>query len=45
MADGLAGGPLAAAIMVLGIRTAQGSVLDNLYLTSPSAARKRLGIA
>jgi len=55
VADGLAGGTLspgmperrslsADVVEALGIRDARGTVLDHLYVISPSAARARLGI-
>jgi predicted butyrate kinase (DUF1464 family) len=44
LADGLVGGELASLVDSLGIREARGSVLDHLYVISPSAARARLGI-
>ena len=44
LADGLAGGASAALVDVLGIREARGTVLDHLYVISPDAAMKRLGI-
>jgi predicted butyrate kinase (DUF1464 family) len=44
LADGLAGGSAAALVDRLGIRDASGTVLDHLYVISPEAARKRLGI-
>jgi predicted butyrate kinase (DUF1464 family) len=44
LADGLAGGSAAALVDRLGIREASGTVLDHLYVISPEAARKRLGI-
>ena len=44
LADGLAGGSCAALVEVLGIREARGTVLDHLYVISPEAARRRLGI-
>jgi predicted butyrate kinase (DUF1464 family) len=45
LADGLAGGASADLIDALGIRDATGTVLDHLYVISPDAARRRLGIA
>jgi predicted butyrate kinase (DUF1464 family) len=44
LADGLAGGSAAALVDALGIREATGTVLDHLYVISPDAARRRLGI-
>jgi predicted butyrate kinase (DUF1464 family) len=44
VADGLAGGASAPLVEVLGIRQASGTVLDHLYVISPDAARRRLGI-
>jgi predicted butyrate kinase (DUF1464 family) len=44
IADGLAGGGSSALVNVLGIREARGTVLDYLYVISPDAARRRLGI-
>lgn len=44
MADGLAGGSAAPLVGALGIREATGTVLDHLYVISPDAARRRLGI-
>jgi predicted butyrate kinase (DUF1464 family) len=45
LADGLTGGRSAALVDRLGIREASGTVLDQLYVISPAAARARLGIA
>jgi predicted butyrate kinase (DUF1464 family) len=45
LADGLAGGAAAPIVDSLGIREAGGTVLDNLYVLSPAAARRRLGVA
>ena len=45
IADGLAGGRSSALVDTLGIREARGSVLDQLHVIDPSAARVRLGIA
>lgn len=45
LADGLAGGAEAALVDALGIRDARGTVLDHLYVISPAAARRRLGVA
>ena len=42
IADGLAGGRFAAIVDALGIREASGTVLDHLYVISPSDARARL---
>jgi predicted butyrate kinase (DUF1464 family) len=44
LADGLAGGSAAGLVETLGIRDATGTVLDHLYVISPEAARRRLGI-
>jgi predicted butyrate kinase (DUF1464 family) len=44
LADGLAGGSAAGLVEALGIREATGTVLDHLYVISPEAARRRLGI-
>jgi predicted butyrate kinase (DUF1464 family) len=44
LADGLAGGSAAPLVARLGIREASGTVLDNLYVITPQAARRRLGI-
>jgi predicted butyrate kinase (DUF1464 family) len=44
VADGLAGGTCAALVERLGIREAEGSVLDHLYVISAAAARARLGL-
>ena len=44
LADGLAGGRAAALVDALGIREAAGTVLDHLYVISPTAARARLGL-
>ena len=45
LADGLAGGSHQALVERLGIREAKGTVLDYLYVISPAAARRRLGLA
>jgi predicted butyrate kinase (DUF1464 family) len=45
IADGLAGGTRRALVERLGIREAKGPVLDHLYVISPAAARRRLGLA
>lgn len=45
LADGLAGGAEAPLVDALGIREARGTVLDHLYVISPAAARRRLGVA
>jgi predicted butyrate kinase (DUF1464 family) len=45
LADGLVGGTEAALVHALGIREARGTVLDHLYVISPAAARRRLGVA
>jgi predicted butyrate kinase (DUF1464 family) len=44
LADGLAGGTAASLVETLGIRHATGTALDHLYVISPRAARRRLGI-
>jgi predicted butyrate kinase (DUF1464 family) len=44
IADGLAGGRSARLVAALGIREAQGTVLDHLYVISQATARARLGI-
>jgi predicted butyrate kinase (DUF1464 family) len=44
IADGLSGGRSAGLVDCLGIRQASGSILDHLYVISPDAARRRLGI-
>jgi predicted butyrate kinase (DUF1464 family) len=44
LADGLAGGGAADLVETLGIRQASGTVLDHLYVITPEAARRRLGI-
>jgi predicted butyrate kinase (DUF1464 family) len=44
VADGLAGGKHLALVERLGIREAKGTVLDYLYVVSPEAARRRLGL-
>ena len=45
LADGLAGGRSAPIVEAMGIRDAQGTVLDHLHVISPAAARTRLGIS
>ena len=45
LADGLMGGGHRVLVETLGIRDAQGSVLDHLYVVSPAAARRRLGLS
>lgn len=45
LADGLAGGPNEPLVNALGLREASGTVLDHLFVISPDAARRRLGIA
>jgi predicted butyrate kinase (DUF1464 family) len=45
IADGLSGGSSTALVETLGIREAQGTVLDHLYVISPAAAKARLGIS
>jgi predicted butyrate kinase (DUF1464 family) len=42
VADGLAGGRASTLVDTMGIRRASGTVLDHLYLISPSSARARL---
>jgi predicted butyrate kinase (DUF1464 family) len=44
IANGLAGGRSAELVATLGLRDAQGTVLDHLYVISPLIARRRLGI-
>jgi predicted butyrate kinase (DUF1464 family) len=44
LADGLAGGGNAGLVEALGIREASGTVLDHLFVISPEAARRRLGL-
>ena len=44
LADGLAGGRSAALVDGMGVREACGTVLDHLYVISPAAARRRLGM-
>lgn len=45
IADGLAGGAMAAIVDALAIREASGSVLDHLYVIDAAAAKRRLGLA
>jgi predicted butyrate kinase (DUF1464 family) len=45
LADGLAGGAATGVVDSLGIREAQGTSLDHLYVISPAAARQRLGVS
>jgi predicted butyrate kinase (DUF1464 family) len=45
IADGLAGGGSAALVERLAIQRSSGSALDWLYVVTPAAARKQLGIA
>ena len=45
LADGLAGGGEAALVEHLGIREAQGTVLDHLYVISREQAKKTLGMS
>jgi predicted butyrate kinase (DUF1464 family) len=45
IADGLAGGRYNVLVERLGIRQAQGSVIDHLYVVSPAAARRQLGLS
>lgn len=44
LADGLAGGACAPLVQRLRIREADGTVLDHLYVISPEAGRRRLGL-
>ena len=44
IADGLAGGRHRELVTALGIREAQGTVLDHLYVISREQARRRLGL-
>jgi predicted butyrate kinase (DUF1464 family) len=44
LADGLSGGESAPLVEALGLRQATGTVLDHLYVLSPDAARRRLGL-
>jgi predicted butyrate kinase (DUF1464 family) len=45
LADGLSGGRYQALVERLGIREAKGTVLDHLYVITPAAARRQLGLA
>lgn len=45
LADGLMGGSHRVLVETLGIRDAQGSVLDHLYIVSAAVARRRLGLS
>jgi predicted butyrate kinase (DUF1464 family) len=45
LADGLTGGRYRELVERLGIREAKGTVLDHLYVITPTAARRRLGLA
>jgi predicted butyrate kinase (DUF1464 family) len=45
LADGLVGGTHRTLVDTLGLREAQGTVIDHLYVVSPAAARRRLGLA
>lgn len=45
LADGLMDGMHRVLVETLGLREAQGSVLDHLYVVSPAAARRRLGLS
>jgi predicted butyrate kinase (DUF1464 family) len=45
LADGLTGGRYQELVERLGIREAKGTVLDYLYVITPAAARRRLGLA
>lgn len=44
LADGLAGGEYAPLVDRIGIREVRGTVLDHLYVITPGAARRRLGL-
>lgn len=44
IANGLAGGAHAALVEALALREASGTVLDHLYVITPDAARRRLGL-
>jgi predicted butyrate kinase (DUF1464 family) len=44
IADGLAGGASAPLVDALALRDASGTVLDHLYVITPDAARRRLGL-
>ena len=44
LADGLAGGAHRALVDALGLRNALGTAVDHLYVISPAAARRRLGL-
>ncbi|MGH7527559.1 MAG: DUF1464 family protein [Gemmatimonadales bacterium] len=44
IADGLAGGAHRALVERLRVKEAKGTVLDHLYIISPDAARRRLGL-
>ncbi len=44
LADGLAGGVHASLVEALAIRGARGTALDHLYVITPDAARRRLGL-
>jgi predicted butyrate kinase (DUF1464 family) len=45
LADGLMGGTHRILVDTLGLRDARGSVIDHLYVVSPAAARRRLGLS
>jgi predicted butyrate kinase (DUF1464 family) len=45
IADGFMGGTHRMLVETLGLREAQGSVLDHLYVVAPAAARRRLGLS
>jgi predicted butyrate kinase (DUF1464 family) len=45
VADGLAGGAHAPLVEAMRLREARGTVLDHLYVITPDAARRRLGLA
>lgn len=45
IADGLAGGANEPLVTALALRDATGTVLDNLFVITPDAARQRLGLA
>jgi predicted butyrate kinase (DUF1464 family) len=44
LADGLAGGRCSALVDRLRLRQAEGTILDHLYVISPAAGRRRLGL-
>ena len=45
IADGLAGGSAAELVETLQLRQSSGTVLDHLFVVSPDAARRRIGLA